>query len=188
MSDFVFGHDCVILDACCVINLYATDRMGEILRAAPVKFTVSSYVQKVEARWVYDGEDADGNTLKQPIDFHPLVEGKLVEIVEPDLTVLSGQMILFAAHDIRNGEMISAAIAHQRNWAIGTDDASASKKLARLVPHLQIVSTFDLVKHWATSDGIDRDGIRAALRKIRERGKFSISEHHPLYEWSRNYG
>ena len=171
-----------------MINLYATDRMGEILRAAPVKFAVSSYVQINEARWVYNGEDADGNTLKQPIDLHPLVEAKLLEIVEPDLTALGEQMILFASHDIPNGEVISAAIAHQRNWAIGTDDIGASKKFAGLVPHLQIVSTFDLIKHWAILDGIDHDGIRTALRKIRHRGRFNISEHHPLYEWSRNYG
>ena len=187
MSDFVCKHEFVILDACCVINLYATDRMNEILRVAPVQFAVASYVQKREALWVYNGKDTNGSILKQPIDLQRLVEDGLLEIVEPDIEVLSEQMVILASNDIPNGEMITGAIAYQRNWAIGTDDASASKKFVRLIPHLQIVSTLDLIKHWAIAGEVAQDDIRSVLQKMRSRAKFSVKDGHPHYEWSRSH-
>lgn len=157
--------------------------MKEILRAAPATFAVASYVEQNEAHWIYNGKDAEGNVLKQPIELQPLIAEGLLEIVEPDLNLLSGQMIFFAAHDIRNGEMISGAIAHHRNWAIGTDDNSAAKKFAYLVPHLQIVSTFDLVRHWAVVGKIPPNILRSTLQNIRDRGRFKIAKDHRHYDW-----
>jgi hypothetical protein len=184
-SGLHFQHGCVIVDACCIINLYATDRMGDILRAAPVRFAVCSYVKDTEALAVNDGVDTDGNPKQTPVDLQPLVSAGLLEIVVPDWSILSPHIIMLAKGGIRGmGEKISGAIAHNKDWAIATDDRDAQRKLAALMPRTQIVTTLELVRNWADMENVTTDVLREVLSRIQVRGNYIFPPSHQLYGWA----
>lgn len=187
-SGITFEHECVIIDACCVINLFATDCMEDILKAAPVRFAVSSFVKEREALGVFVGVDVDGNPKRAPIDLLPLIHAGVLDVIVPNWAVLSPHIVVFAKAGIRGmGEKISGAIAHDKNWAIATDDRDAQRKIARLMPNNQIVTTLELVWHWAMMENVSDDVLRDVLRKIRIRGKAELAKDHPLYNWAIKY-
>ncbi len=181
---YPFQHKSLILDACCIINLYATDRMADILQVIPVQCQIASYVKDKEAKTVFDGTDEDGKKRQTPIDLYPMVISGLIRIVEPDLVLLSPKILSFAVEGLGNGEAISGAIAHQYGWAIGTDEVKATKAFARILPQLQVVTTYELVRYWAVAENISGNVLRDILEKIRIRGKFIPAQNHPLYEWA----
>ncbi|MBI1280139.1 MAG: hypothetical protein GC179_18565 [Anaerolineaceae bacterium] len=184
-SGLIFQHGCVIVDACCIINLCATDCMGDILRAAPVRFAVCSYVKDTESLAVYDGADTDGNPKRTPIELQPLVNAGLLEIVVPDWSILSPHIIMLANGGIRGmGEKISGAIAHDKNWAIATDDRDAQRKLAALMPRTQVVTTLELVRNWADVENITIGVLREVLSRIQVRGNYIFPSSHQLYGWA----
>lgn len=162
--------------------------MGAILKAAPVQCAVCSYVREKEALGVFDGINGDGNVIRTPIDLQPLIDTGILNIVIPDWSSLSRHIIVLANGGIRGmGEKISGAIARDKNWAIATDDRDAQRRFARLMPTHQIVTTLDLVHHWADVENIADDLLRDVLMKIRIRGKAELAKDHPLYNWAIKY-
>lgn len=187
-SGLTFQHECVIFDACCVINLYATDCMGAILNAAPVQCAVSSFVKEKEALGVFDGVDGGGNSIRTPINLQPFIDTGILNIVVPDWSRLSPHIVVLAQGGMRGmGEKISGAIARDKNWAIATDDRDAQGRFARLMPTHQVVTTLDFIRHWADIENIADDVLRDVLAKIRTRGKAELAKSHPLYNWATKY-
>jgi hypothetical protein len=157
--------------------------MEDILEAIPTRFTMSSYVHQREALYLFDGISNDDQKIRTPIDLTSVIAAGHLSIVESDLSRISGQILAFAAEGIGNGEAISGAMATDRNWAIGTDDRKAMNVFAQLVPHLQIINTFDLIRHWALARDVGEGTIREVLQKVQMRGRFVLWKDHPLYEW-----
>ena len=73
-------HDCIILDACCVLTLYASGRMTEILESVPVQTMLSRYVLEEEALYTYSGPDGDERSAKEPVGLTPLRNQGLIEV------------------------------------------------------------------------------------------------------------
>lgn len=48
-----------------------------------------------------------------------------------------------------DGESATCAMAVHRKWAIATDDRQAISFFQREAPHLQILSTLEIIKHWS---------------------------------------
>lgn len=162
--------------------------MGAILKAAPVQSVVCSFVKEKEALSVFDGIDSDGKPMRTPIDLDPLTQAGILDIVFPDWSLLSPHIVVLAKGGIRGmGEKISGAIARDKNWAIATDDRDAQRKFSRLMPNNQIVTTLDLVCHWANMENVADDVLREVLSKIRIRGKAELAKDHPLYSWAIKY-
>lgn len=162
--------------------------MGDILEVCPIRFAVCSYVSEREARYVFDGVDFDGQKLITPINLAPLIANGKVELVQPDMRVLANRVVVFAHQGIQNGEAITGALADQNGWAIGSDDIRAREQFSSLVPHLQVISTYELLKRWAEEIGASDATIGVAIRKIAERGRFEPSERLPLFEWAQLLG
>lgn len=137
--------------------------MGEILASIPRSVTVAAYVRDHEAQAVYA---ADGFRI---VDIETLDEQAL--------------FISFAALLGDDGESITGAIAAQRNWAIGTDDRAAITCFRQYCPQLELLSSLELLKHWADSEQIDQAEISQALRYVRMRGRYQPRKNHPLYQW-----
>ena len=81
----VLLHKCIILDACCVINLYASRHFGNILEAIPISVAVTTYVREKEALKVYG--DLKGHTLQrqeEQIDLQPFIDRRLMLLTSPD--------------------------------------------------------------------------------------------------------
>jgi len=158
--------------------------MGEILQAAPPRFAVCSYVKDTEALGIFTGQITNGKRQRSPIDLEPLVVGGLLEVVTHDWAIHSSHILVLAKAEISGmGEKISGAIALEKNWAIATDDRHAQRKFIGLMPQTQIVTTLDLVRHWADMENISRDVLREVLEKIRVRGNAEPAQDHPQYAW-----
>lgn len=176
------AHAYLIIDACGVINLAASGHMKDILVATRQSIAVATYVRDVEALRI-DGRMVGG--VKGPderIDLQPLIDDGLLELVQPDSEAEDNTFVDFAV-EVDDGEAITGAIAVHRGWAIGTDDKDARRLLARVAPHLQLVSTPEFIKHWADQAQPSPDIIRAVLGDIRARGHYAPPKQHQLRGW-----
>lgn len=175
-------HNCIILDACCVISLYASGRMGEILEAVPKSVAIAAYVKDKETMRVYDGPSDNVRETSIKIDLQPLIDAGLLIVAFLETEDEKRSYISFAAR-LDDGEAITGAIAVNRNWAIGTDDRAAISLFQRAAPELRLVATLDFVKHWVDTQNPSKDTISAALLDVRARGNYEPGRNHHLYEW-----
>lgn len=182
MSDLVFNHDCVILDACCVINLYASYQMESILESIPAQVVISDYVKDREVLVILAGPDDNVFQMREPVDLKPFVETGLINIASLDEEDESNTFLSFASQ-LDDGEAYTGAIAFHRNWAIATDDKKAARLFKREAPENQIISTPEIIKHWADSHNPSSETIKTTLKSIRLRGRYFPDKQHPLYSW-----
>lgn len=179
-SQFHIAHNCIILDACCIINFYASGRMGDILASIPRSVTVAAYVRSQEARAVYT---ADGLGAQEAIDLDLYIDQGLLRVVDLETAAENAHYINFAANLGDDGEAITGAIAVERDWAIGTDDGAATKFFRQRCPQLRIISSLELLKHWAEAERVGATELEQALRLVRIRGRYQPHTRHVLYAW-----
>ena len=76
-----FAHDCIILDASCIISLYASGQMEGILQSIQKSVAVAAFVFNREALWIYGGPDEDVKQTKEKIELQPFVDAGLLKVV-----------------------------------------------------------------------------------------------------------
>jgi len=185
-SDLVFSQDCIILDACCVINLYASGQMGNILQSISKSVVVAAYVRDEEALRIFGGFGEDATRKYERIDLQPFIDGGSLIVVSPDTEAENITFVNFAAVIGGDGEAITGAIALHRNWSIGTDDRKAISFFAQNTPQLQIITTPELIKYWVDTTNPPLDVIRVTLQKIRTKARYEPDLKHTLYDWWQN--
>ncbi len=181
-----FSHDCIILDACCIINLFASQQMRAILETIPKNLSVAAYVKDHEVLNIYSGPIDNVQETSQSIDLQPFIDNKLLLLVDIETEDEQNAYVNFAER-LDDGEAVTGAIASSRNWAIATDDSASVKLFQSSIPHLALVSTLDLVKYWADTDKRNEELIRVTLLNIRVRGKYEPPRKHTLYKWWQKY-
>jgi predicted nucleic acid-binding protein len=165
-TTLTFAHELVIVDASCMINLCATGRVGAILRSIPRPVAIASYVHEQEI-------------LR--FDLGPAIEEDLLGVISPSED--EDRLTVNFAASVDDGEAVTCAIALNRAWTIGIDDRRAVSVFARAAPHIQVVSSLELLKHWADSTGETAPAIREALQNVRQYANFELNERHALYSW-----
>lgn len=176
-------HDPVILDACCVMTLYGSERMGDVLATLPTPVFVCDYVLEEEALTVYDGPPGNVRVESTEIDLRPFEQEGLVDRT----SLRSEEQATFVrlAKDLDDGEARTIAIALHRDWAVGTDD----KKALRMCQSeaIETVTTPTFVRGWVEEEDPPHDEVTTALRRIRTRAVYLPSTSHPEYEWWAQY-
>jgi predicted nucleic acid-binding protein len=172
----------LLLDARCVINLFASQRAAEILAALGQPVAVAAHVAYEEALYFYSGPPENVRQSKEQIRFDPLIQQGLVTVAS-----LAGEreqeafVRLAAALD--DGEAMTAAIAIERGWSIATDDGRAINYLAAHYPAVEVVTTPALLRRWAEAGQPAAHEVRDTLEAVRLRANFSIGAKHSLYAW-----
>src|SRR6266540_3934446 len=134
-----------IVDACCIINLYAAGNMLALLPAlggewhVPVLVTTEAlYVRKP------DPEDA-ARLVKEAIDLKPALDAGILRTCDA-ATDAETALFVELAVALDDGEAMCLAIAQSRGWTLATDDRKARRIAAeRGVP---LISTPELLKQW----------------------------------------
>lgn len=175
------AHDRLILDACCVINLFASARMGAILRAWPVAVVIADYVRDEEALVVRAGTEGSGLPA-EPIDLRPLIGEGVLEVTALE-EAEAETFVTFAAAFGDDGEATTAALAVHRGWALATDDRGAINVLRRLAPQVPLVSTPEIIRHWAEAEAVPADRLREILANVRVRARYVPHAQHPHRGW-----
>lgn len=181
-----FAHDCIILDASCIINLYTSAQMEGILKSIQKSVSVAAFVVDREALGVYGGPDDAINQVKEKIELQPFIEAGLLKVVTIDSEIEAATYVNLATK-IDDGEAITGAIAIHRNWAIAVDDKKARSSFQGDAPHLQLIYTLELVKHWVETVSPSVQEISQVLERIHKRGAYAPRSSHPLYSWWMKY-
>jgi predicted nucleic acid-binding protein len=175
----------LLLDSCQLLNLYATRRIKEIIRALGRRVFVTNYTVAREAKWVGSGRVADPTSDVEWVEVKPLLEDGVISLTE-----ITGEdeadLYIELAAVMDDGEAIAGAIAISRGMHLGTDDRRARAKFRKRVPPLVTVTTSDLILTWATERKVSASDVAGTLRLIRERARFIPGSEDPLAEWWKN--
>ncbi len=172
----VINHPCLLIDACCLINLHASGRLSEIAEAVPAPVMVAQRVWEQEVSTLHKVESAAGTPAEQAIE-----EG-IIKIAELESSEAE-TFVNYAAVLRGDGEAATCAIAFSRGWAVATDDRAAIRFVEREASRIQVVSTLELVEHWAKQTKKSPDSVRQVLIQIRDIGGYFPGIRHPMYAW-----
>jgi len=175
MSD----REALLLDACSLINLYATRRIAEILAGHPGRFCVVDVARR-EAGYVLRGGDGPDATEREPLDLEPLErDGLLATLTAESEEELRTYIELTLEMD--DGESMTGAIAIHRRFRVVTDDRKALRVLAeRGVP---CSTSLNLIKGWSEQMDVNAEVLRAVLLDLRQRARYLPHRTHPLRDW-----
>lgn len=160
----------IVLDACVLLNLFATRRIEDILGSLSSRYLVSSYARS-EALWYLVPGGGPETPERRNIDLEPIAAAGLIEIVE--LTIDEQNTFVEFARELGDGEAASGAIAASRSAAVATDDAKARQVFARRIPSLTVVSTSALLRSWEARSAVRRIDVAGALEAIQLGARYS---------------
>lgn len=170
-----------LIDACSVINLWASRRIEEILMSSTRVFGVTDIVvgEALHVRRIVAGPDEDEF---ERIDLEPLItRGLITKLSLEDESELA-RFIEFAA-EIDDGEAATCALAVERHHAVVTDDRRTRRLLRERFPGIAVITTSGLLRSWATSESVPETLVCQVLRDIREFARFAPGRQDPHQEW-----
>lgn len=174
----------LVLDACCLINLLASGRCEEILARLPYRVATSRLVATQEVLTIArDNSDAPSGRARVSPALESMDELTLLELAT-DETI--ADFVRFAA-ELDDGEASVCALAIAHEGAVATDDRKALRVLGRAAPDLPTLQTPDLLYAWARAARATQREVGAAIRAIRDRGRFHPRRDAPRFEWWSGY-
>jgi predicted nucleic acid-binding protein len=171
----ITNHPAVI-DTCVLINLLATDRVGEIVEAISPSRLICPGVSN-ESLYLRSAEP-DGQ--QEAVDLTPLFRQNVFTSC-PMEGNLEEELYVGYSLELDDGEAMSLAIAHSRNIALATDDRKARRLAAENAPGIPLLSTPRIIRAWA--EGRDHAQVASVIRAIHTRARFSPSEDDSLAQW-----
>lgn len=178
MAADLAGSTQVFLDTCCILNLYATSRMGEILSALPERFMVAAAVLR-ESLYI---RDLPGPEEQQAVDLTQIIASGLLATARPDTEAEITLLVSFAEH-LGDGEAATCALAVSRGGSVATDDRKAIRLLGSLDPPVRFLTTPFLLERWCSLQALPRQEIRKALHDVERRASFRPRASDPLCAW-----
>jgi len=174
-----------IVDACCLINLYASGKILEILPACGGNFYVSEQVQR-ESLSIRQPDEQDPTLLVvSPIDLGEAISQGLIQSCHLEGATELNRYIEFAA-ELDDGEASSLAIAQSRGWIVATDDRKAIRVAS--ARGISVVTTPELIERWVTANRPAQSEIQATLRQIERFARFRPRRASPLHDWWLAFG
>jgi hypothetical protein len=172
----------IILDASCLLNLYASRKLREIAVTSPQPFVVAEYVVQQEALYIRRRASAQEPEEREPVEIGPLVPMGLIQVITLNSEAEAITFIDLAS-EMDDGEAMTCALAMHRQYDVATDDRKARRVLSGRAPHVPIISTLAIVKQWAELASIARGELKATLLSIWSGANYYPGEREPLYAW-----
>ena len=169
-----------IIDACSLLNLLATRREEDLIRALQVRLVVAPGV-RVEAVYLDGPPNEAGDPTRDLIDIAPLEVHGLLRVEE--LGDEAADAFVAAAADLADNDAASVALAATLHVPLITDDGKERRVCNRLFPGLEVVSTLALIRQATEVLGLDKATMRVLLRDLRTRGSFEPPRAEANREW-----
>jgi hypothetical protein len=99
------------------------------------------------------------------INLQPLVAQSRIRVVSLESEAEENAFVNFAV-ELDDGKAVTGAIAMHRHWGIATDDRKARRVFSCTNPHVQLLSTPELIKHWADTHNPPIEVVREVLQNI----------------------
>jgi predicted nucleic acid-binding protein len=192
----------VVLDACCVINLYAAGKIltseapqskpprrkivlpGAAPQAKRLLFDFKLHLPakvKGEAQYVLQPDEEDKTKLvKAEVHLDPLLQSGLLH--ECDLEgEQENDLFVQMAVKLDDGEAACFAIAKSRGWVLATDERP-TERLAK--QHgVSIITTPELVKLWADKTKASEEVVAQVLWNIQTYAHYFPRKTLPMHSW-----
>jgi predicted nucleic acid-binding protein len=174
------GESLILLDACCILNLYGGRCIHQILQASAYMFAVAERAAN-EVLYVRNVAP-DGTEDLELVDLRPMIANGLLQILTVDSESEAATYVRFATQ-LDDGEAMTCALAAERGATVATDDRRALRLLQSLVPPVQTYSTAWLIRQWVLEEGIHASALQRVLDDVRVRARFVPGKHDPLRGW-----
>lgn len=178
------------LDACCLINLFATERFEEILDALPHRFAVARYVAEEEVLGIRPNLGVvPSPPPKERIPLNPriteLARGDHLELLDVSTAEEEVELVRFAAR-LDDGEAHTLALAITRNAGIVTDDRKALRVFEEVAREQgqkpDILRTSGLLFAWVHAKSIAEAELVEIIGAIARRASFFPPKTDPHFE------
>lgn len=137
----------VILDACGILNLYASGQFVPILTSLGNQWFLPSAVELESQQYRQPDPDDPEKLVVVPIDLLPAITGGILIRCDCKSEEETDLYVQLAARIGDDGESMGLAIAKCRGWSVLTDD----KKARRIATELgvQVLATTEVIKQWS---------------------------------------
>lgn len=166
----------LLLDACIVINLAATNRLHDVAQALEYTFTL---VRQTAAEAGYLRDTADGDLILTPIDL-TRYDSECLNVIS--LTPAEYPTYVELARVVDDGEAATITVAAERAMPLATDD----RKARRLCAELQVpepLRTLGILHAYADAMHLPHAELRDLLIKIRDRASYQPPRSDPDRKW-----
>lgn len=170
----------VVVDTCCLINLYASQQLQAIVAASMEQAIVPKPVVE-ECLYIRQAsEDDPDHLVPMTINLHPLIDGGVLLLTELTGEAELSQFVQLAAV-IDDCEAACLAIAARRGLAIATDD----KRAIHIATDLGVstVTTPQLLRNWAQHASPAQSEVTNAILCIETYGRFRPHALCPHAQW-----
>lgn len=169
----------LLIDACSLINLFATRYLADIASGRPERLAIVEEVRR-ESQFVFrDGNDST-QRVREPVIWDDFISSGLLTIVD-DPSEAEAQTFIDLSVVLDDGEAMTGAIAFHREFGVVTDDRKATRVLSEL--GIEINSSLDLIAEWIEESRIPIEQAAAILLDIRVRARYLPPRTHGRYEW-----
>ena len=172
----------VLLDACCVINLFATGRVEEMLRVLPYRFAVSQLVAEEEVLSIRSDPGSPEQPNRTPVSPRELESTGYLEIMDVATPEERTEFARFAL-DLDDGEASICALAVIHGGGVATDDRKALRILEVSAAQVKTLQTPELLYEWARRSVAPPKEVRQVLLAIRDRARFYPRRAAPHFSW-----
>jgi hypothetical protein len=173
------------LDACALINLFASGQFENIVRTLGLELRVVPLVFTGEALEVYTRNDQGGRGPREIMNLEPLIKAGILAVdSEPSKDEEAAFLAYTALPAMDDGEAMTIAVAEVRSGGVVTDDLPAWRALEKHAPNVPRTTTLALVRQWAETSGVDQAEIRNVLLEIEFRGRYRPSQKWPETEYA----
>lgn len=169
-----------IVDACCLINVYASGNPLDILRALAGEVFVPDLVRR-ESLFIRREDDQDQSVLvSQAIDLSDALADGVLRECKLESEQEADEFVRLASI-LDDGEAACMALAKCRSWMVATDDRKALRiAQSEGVP---TITTPEIIKRWAETRSIETVGITDVVRRIERYSRFVPQRNAALFNW-----
>jgi hypothetical protein len=175
----------LLLDACCIINLFATNYIEDILGKLPYTVATSRLISEKEILSIARLADSDDQAEREVLSLRPLESSRHLSVLDLEDDREFAEFIQFAS-ELDEGEASVCALAVVRGGIVATDDRKALRVLSRRAPHVSTVQTPELLYEWAQISKMPKDALTDVLRAVHQRARFSPRRDAPQSKWWRS--
>jgi hypothetical protein len=171
----------VVIDACCTLNLLATGRELELVRACDLELILSEQAHG-EALFLHTPPDADGVRSKQPASTERLRAVGRLQIRSLDAEPLIAAFVTCAAQ-LRDEDASCVALAGVLGLPLMTDDGKERRIARDQFPGIELVSTLAMLDEAIRALAMAEDEQLGLVADLRWRGNFAPPRRDPLSPW-----
>lgn len=170
-----------VIDACCTLNVLATQREVELVRACDLILLISDKVHR-EALFLHSPPDDEGARAKYPASTARLrAEGRM-EIRTLDTPDLLDAFVACAAQ-LRDEDASCVALAGVMGLPLMTDDGKQRRVARSMFPNLELVSTLSVMSDAADAMKLTDEELLRIVTDLRWRGNFAPPRRDPCSPW-----